>query len=118
VVGTTVVIMDRLGSLYRYDLKAGSFGKLQLPPLPNNLEAYLHQRASLSGVEHANLAGAESQMEFRAHDIMFLRGRRELAALYDQFDATLGKLRTAVSIIPIDVATVAATGDWQTIYTQ
>jgi aldose sugar dehydrogenase len=117
VVDAGVVILDRLGSLYRYDLKTGSFGKLRLPPLPNNLEAYLHQRPSLAGVEHANLAGAEAQMEFRAHDITFLPDRKELAVLYDQFDETLGKLRTAVSVIPIDVATLAATGDWQTKFT-
>jgi aldose sugar dehydrogenase len=117
VVDARVVILDRLGSLYRFDLKTGSFGKLQLPPLPNNLEAYLYQRLSLAGVEHANLAGAEAQMEFRAHDITFLADRKELAVLYDQFDETLGKLRTAVSVIPIDVATLAATSDWQSKFT-
>jgi cytochrome c2 len=117
VVGATVVIMDRLGSLYRYDLTTSAFGKLQLPPLPNNLEAYLRERQSLGGVEHINLAGAESQMEFRAHDIMFLPDRSELAVLYDRFDETLGKLTTAISVIPINVATLAATGDWQTKFT-
>jgi aldose sugar dehydrogenase len=117
VVDAAIVILDRLGSLYRYDLKAGSFEKLQFPPLPNNLENYLRRRPSLDGVEHANLAGAEAQMEFRAHDITFLPDRKNLAVLYDQFDETLGKLRTAVSVIPIDVATLAATGDWQTIFT-
>jgi cytochrome c2 len=117
VVGTTVVIMDRLGSLYRYDLGTGSFGKLQLPALPNNLGAYLHRRSGLPGVEHANLAGPETQMEFRAHDILFLPDRKELAAVYDQFDEALGQLRTVVSVIPADVATLAATGDWQTMFT-
>jgi glucose/arabinose dehydrogenase/cytochrome c2 len=116
-VDEAVVIMDRLGAIYRYDLRTGSFGKLRLPPLPNNLEVYLHQRPGLGGVEHANLAGPEAQMEFRAHDITFLQDRKELAAVYDQFDEALGKLRTVVSVIPIDVATLAATGDWQTIYT-
>ena len=117
VVGTTVVIMDRLGSFYRYDLKSGTFGKVPLPPLPNNLEAYLHQRADMAGVEHVNLAGPEAQMEFRAHDITFLPDRKELAVLFDRFDETAGKLRTVVSVIPIDVATLAATGDWLTEFT-
>jgi glucose/arabinose dehydrogenase len=116
-VGATVVIMDRLGSLYRYDLKTGSFGKLPLPSLPNHLEAYLHQRSSLDGVEQRNLAGAQAQMEFRAHDITFLQDRKELAVLYDRFDETQGKLRTAVSVVPIDVATLTATSDWQTKFT-
>jgi aldose sugar dehydrogenase len=117
VVGATVVIMDRLGSFYCYDLETGTFRRLRLPQLPNNLEAYLHHRASMSGVQHVNLASPEAQMEFRAHDITFLPDRRELAALYDQFDETAGELRTVVSVIPIDVATLAATGNWQTEFT-
>jgi glucose/arabinose dehydrogenase len=117
IVGATVVIVDRLGSFYRYDLKNGSFGKLQLPPLPNNLEAYLRERRNLSGVQHANLVGAEAQDEFRTHDVTFLSDRNELAVAYDRFDETLGKLRTVVSVIPIDVATLVATADWQTKFT-
>ena len=116
-IDATVVIMDRLGSFYRYDLTTGSFGKLRLPLLPNNLEAYLRQRRSLDGVEQPNLADAGAHHEFRAHDITFLPDRNELAVAYARFDETLGKLRTAVSVIPIDVTTVAATGDWQTIFT-
>jgi hypothetical protein len=45
VVGTTVIILDRLGGLYRYDFTAGSSGVLSgVPRLPNNLEAFLVQR--------------------------------------------------------------------------
>jgi hypothetical protein len=116
-VGSEIVIMDRLGSLFRYDLNTGTFGKLGLPPLPNNLETYLRQRSNVAGVEQPNLAGAEAQMEFRAHDITFLPDRKELAVMYDRFDDTLGKMRTTVSVIPIDVAALTATGDWQTIFT-
>ncbi len=67
--------------------------------------------------QHVNLASPEAQMEFRAHDITFLPDRKELVALYDQFDETAGKLRTVVSVIPIDALTLAATGDWQTKFT-
>ena len=45
VVGTTVIILDRLGGLYRYDLTTNSFGLLPgIPQLPNNLETYLIHR--------------------------------------------------------------------------
>jgi hypothetical protein len=44
VVGTTVIILDRLGSLYRCDLITGSFAAAGIPRLPNNLDAYLVQR--------------------------------------------------------------------------
>jgi cytochrome c2 len=114
---TAVLIVDRLGSLYRYDLTTSAFEQLRLPPLPNNLQAYLHQRPSLDGTKRANLASAEAWNEFRTYDITFLSDRRELAVSYDQFDATLGKLRTAVSVIPVDVITFAATGDWRLIFT-
>jgi cytochrome c2 len=117
VADTAVLIVDRLGSLYRYDLATGAFEQLRLPPLPNNLQAYLHQRPSLSGTERANLASTEVANEFRAYDITLLPDRSELAVAYDQFDATLSKLRTAVSVIPIDAKTLAAKGDWRLIFT-
>jgi hypothetical protein len=44
VANTMVIIMDRLGDLYGYDLTTGFFEPLRIPPLPNNLEAYLQRR--------------------------------------------------------------------------
>lgn len=116
VAGTSVLIVDRLGSLYRYDLTTNAFEPLHVPPLPNNLQAYLQQRPSLAGTERVNLASTQAKDEFRAYDITFLSDRSEIAVAYDQFDATLGKLRTAVSVIPIDVTTFAAAGDWRLIF--
>ena len=110
VVDMTVIILDRLGGLYRYDLTTGSFEPLRTPPLPNNLEAYLQGDGS-----RINLAAADPYV-FRAHGITFLSDRKELAVAYDKFDATLGTLRTAVSVIPIDITTLAATGTWQQIF--
>jgi cytochrome c2 len=112
VVGTTVIILDRLGGLYRYDLVAGSFGRLPgIPPLPNHLEAYLVHRPG----PPVNLADAPND-EFRARDIIFLSERKELAVAYDKFDETLGKIRTVVSVIPFDAATLTASGAWQQVF--
>lgn len=102
-----VVILDRLGGLYRYDLTSGSFALLRIPSLPNNLQAYL---------QHPELRTANGNDEFRAHDIIFLPDRKELAAAYDKFDPALRKLRTSVSIIPIDPTTLASQGAWQQIF--
>ena len=41
VTDTAVLIVDRLGSLYRYDLATSAFEQLHVPPLPNNLQAYV-----------------------------------------------------------------------------
>ncbi|MCL2452482.1 MAG: PQQ-dependent sugar dehydrogenase [Alphaproteobacteria bacterium] len=113
VVGSTVIILDRLGSLYRYDLKTSSFGLLPgIPRLPNNLEAYLVQRPG----PPINLAEAPNDNDLRARDITFLPDRKELAVVYDKFDERVGKLRTVVSIIPFDVATLTAPGAWQDIF--
>jgi cytochrome c2 len=113
VVGSTVIILDRLGSLYRYDLKTSSFGVLPgIPRLPNNLEAYLVQRPG----PPVNLADAPNDNELRARDIIFLPDRKELAVAYDKFDELVGKLRTVVSIIPFDVATLTAAGAWQDMF--
>ena len=101
-VGSSVIILDRLGGLYRYDLTTDSFAPLQIPRLPNNLEAYVHHRPD----SRYDLADANSKDEFRAYDVVFLSDRKELAVSYDKFDATLGKLNTAVSVIPIDIATL------------
>jgi aldose sugar dehydrogenase len=110
-VKTSIIILDRLGGLYRYDMKTGSFAKPQAPPLPNNLEAYLQHRKS-----SINLASPNAQLEFRAYSIAFLPDRSELAVAYDKFDAALGKLRTIVSVIPIDATTFAATGVWRQVF--
>jgi cytochrome c2 len=111
VVGTTVIILDRLGGLYRYDMDSGTFGLLPgIPRLPNKLEAYVGERP-----ERGNLADAPND-EFRARSIIYLADRGELAVAYDKIDETLGKLRTVVSIIPFHDATLTGTGDWQQIF--
>lgn len=112
VVGTSVIILDRLGDLYRYDLKSGTFGLLPgVPRIPNKLEAYLAQRPG----RPVNLAEAPND-EFRARSIIFLSDRNELAVAYDKFDESLSDLRTVVSDIPFDVTTLTAAGAWKQIF--
>jgi glucose/arabinose dehydrogenase len=111
-VGSSVIILDRLGGLYRYDLTTEAFARLQIPRLPNNLEAYIHHRPD----SRHDLADANSKDEFRAYDVVFLSDRKELAVSYDKYDATLDKLNTAVSVIPIDIVTLDATGDWEQFF--
>jgi cytochrome c2 len=112
VVGRQVLILDRLGRLYHYDLESGAFGLLPgVPRLPNNLEGYLVHRPG----PPVNLAEAPND-EFRARSITFLSDRKELAAAYDKLDERLGRLTTVVSVIPFDVTTLMAAGDWQQIF--
>ena len=116
VVDSNVIILDRLGGFYRYNLTTGSFKPLPIPQLPNNLEAFLHfQRPDQIPGPPVNLADAPND-EFRAHDITFLSDREELAVAYDKFDETLSKLNTVVSVIPIDVTTLEPTGPWREIF--
>lgn len=111
-VGSWVIILDRLGGLYRYDLTTDSFALLQIPRLPNELESYLHHRPDST----YDLADINSKDEFRAYDVVFLSDRKELAVSHDKYDATLDKLKTAISVIPIDSATLEATGDWEQVF--
>ncbi len=112
VVGTTVIILERLGGLYRYDLTTRSFGMLPgIPPLPNDLEGFLVHRPG----PPVNLAEAPND-EFRARAVTFLSDRRELAVAHDKFDEAVGKIRTVVSLIPFDPTTLTATGTWQQIF--
>jgi cytochrome c2 len=113
VVGANVIILDRLGGLYRYDLATRSFAKLPgIPPLPNNLGAYLSQRSG----PPANLADAPNDNELRARDIIYLPDRKHLAVAYDKFDSALGKLRTVVSVIPLDPVSLAASSSWEDVF--
>lgn len=111
-VGLSVIILDRLGGLYRYDLTTASFAPLEIPRLPNNLETYLQHRP----YSPYDLADINSKDEFRAYDVVFLSDRKQLAVSYDRYDAKLDKLNTAVSVIPIDSATLTATGDWEQVF--
>jgi cytochrome c2 len=111
-IGSVVVILDRLGGLYSYDMTTGSFARFQTPKLPNNLEAYALQRPELP----YNLGEANSNDEFRARDVVFLSDRKELAVAYDRFDVTKNEFNTVVSIIPIDISSLTATGAWKEVF--
>ncbi len=111
-VGNTVIILDRLGGLYRYNLPNGPFAPMRgIPGLPNNLQAFLNHRPG----PPVNLADATND-EFRARDIIYLPDRRELAACYDKFDEAAGKIRTVVSVIPFDIKSLTATGSWRDVF--
>jgi cytochrome c2 len=113
VAGESIIILDRLGGLHRYDLTTRSFGELPgIPRLPNKLDAYLAQRRG----PPTNLADAVNDDELRARDIIYIPDRKELAVAYDKFDSGLGKLRTVVSTIPFDALTLAATGSWEDVF--
>jgi cytochrome c2 len=112
VIGNTVIILDRLGGLYRYDLPSGPFAPMRtIPALPNDPQAFLAHRPG----PPINLADATND-EFRARDIIYLPDRRELAACYDKFDEAAGKIRTVVSLIPFDAKTLTATGSWHDVF--
>jgi hypothetical protein len=77
-----------------------------------NLDAYLANRPG----PPTNLANASNDDELRARDIIYLPDRKELAIAYDKFDLALGKLRTVVSIVPLNATTLAATGPWTDVF--
>jgi hypothetical protein len=105
-IGRNVVILDRLGGFYRYEVPNGPFEPLSgIPALPNNIEAYLASRPG----GPVNLADAPND-EVRARDIIYLSDRGELAVSYGKFDEPTGAIRTVVSVIPFDVAGLRATG--------
>jgi glucose/arabinose dehydrogenase len=109
-VGKTIIILDRLGNFYCYDLSTKSFGLLPgIAKIPNNLDAYLAHRPG----PPVNLADAVNDY-FRARDLIFLPERKQLAAVYDKFDG--GKVRTVVSLIAFDPAAFTTTGNWQQVF--
>jgi hypothetical protein len=98
--------------MYSYELPNGPFEPLQrIPALPNDIKGYLAHRPG----PLVNLADAPND-EFRARDLIYLADRRELAAIYDKFDETTGKIRTVVSVIPFDATTLTAAGSWREVF--
>jgi glucose/arabinose dehydrogenase/cytochrome c2 len=112
VVRSNVLILDRLGGLYQYDLNSNTFRLVGgIPRLPNNLEAYLAQRPDPA----VDITEAPND-ELRARSIVFLFDRNELAVAYDEFDESVRKLRTVVSTIPFDANTLTAIGNWKQVF--
>jgi glucose/arabinose dehydrogenase len=98
--------------MYSYELPNGPFKPItSIPALPNNFKDYLAHRPG----PPINLADAPND-EFRARDIILLADRQELAASYDKFDETTDQIRTVVSVIPFNAATLTATGSWREVF--
>ena len=103
-IGNTVLILDRLGSIYSCT-PAGDVKKLDLPPLPNNISAYV------------GAGGAVESKSFRAYSIKYLSALRLLVASHESFDSERMTTRMAVSVIGIDEASLRPIGSWRTIFT-
>jgi aldose sugar dehydrogenase len=102
-IGNTLLLVDRLGSFYAAK-PPGSVRKLELPPLPNNIEVYA------SGNGHI---GAD---DFRVYGIAFLNRTQELAVSHEIFDAERKGTRIGVSLIGFNATNLEAQGGWRTIF--
>src|SRR5262249_40190650 len=104
-IGNTVIVLDRLGSLYSYLSDSRNVNKLTFPEIPNNIASYLKQPESHLGTKM-----------FRAYNIEYLKFAKMFAVSHEYFDTQFKKTRMAVSVINIDDQTVKPIGSWNTIF--
>jgi cytochrome c2 len=101
--GTTLVAVDRLGNFHEIQ-PAGKIRKLEVPHLPNNLEAYAAANGQI-GPDY-----------FRVYSAVYLKASHELAVSHEVFDVELKGTRMGVSLIGFDPATLETLGTWRTIF--
>ena len=104
-IGDVAVVLDRLGNIYSCSPDRKHLDRLSFPELPNNASDYLKMPDS-----------AIDGKRFRAYGIKYLNFAKILAVSHEYFDKQLGKSRLAVSVIPIDEATIRPIGTWKTIF--
>jgi aldose sugar dehydrogenase len=102
-IGTALVAVDRLGNFYEVQ-PAGEVRKLDVPHLPNNLEAY------------AAANGQIASDYFRVYSAVYLKASHELAVSHEVFDVEHKGTRMGVSLIEFDPATLKTIGAWRTIF--
>jgi cytochrome c2 len=102
-IGTALVAVDRLGNFYEVQ-PAGKVRKLEVPHLPNNLEAY------------AAANGPIGPDYFRVYSAVYLKASHELAVSHEVFDVEHKGTRMGVSLIGFDPAALKTLGTWRTIF--
>jgi glucose/arabinose dehydrogenase len=100
-IGNSLVLLDRLGNLYKY--QDGELSKLNIKEIPNNLNDYiLHAGAQLGG------------NNLRAHSIAYDDSTHRLYLGYTKF---IGKNTNQFAVDSIDIddskAGIESTGDWK-----
>src|ERR1700722_377522 len=103
VIGDRVVVMDRLGKLYRYENH--KLITAQIPPVPNGLESFILRSRNLD----------LNRDTFRSHSIAYDARRGTLFASFEKY---LNPRQNAfcVAAIALDPRTSIAVGAWRTIY--
>jgi cytochrome c2 len=102
-IGNTLLLVDRLGGFYAVEPQ-GSVRKLELPPVPSNLEVY------------ASGNGRIGPDDFRVYSIAFLSRTQELAVSHEIFDSERKGTRIGVSLIGFNATNFEAQGGWRTIF--
>jgi glucose/arabinose dehydrogenase len=94
-------IMDRMGNLY---IKDDVVTRVKIPPINNNIQAYI-----LSG---ANL----NSNEMRVHSVAFYEREKKLYVCYTKYLSD-GQHQLVVDAVKIDTLKKESIGDWVNIYT-
>lgn len=97
------VVVDRLGGFF--GVVDGKAMKYEFPPLPNHIEEF---------VKYSKYPLNDNTL--RVQDVEYLADDHALAVAHEYFDPDSHKTCLAVSLIPIDEATLRPAGTWRTVF--
>ena len=105
--GTSILVVDRLGKPFAFNLNDKSPTALDWPDLPNNFSAFLKSPR------------ADSKNNFRVHDVLCTKeanGYRVILA-HEFFDAETGHTHLVLSALHIDNQLHATNASWSRLFT-
>ena len=109
-VGERIIVVDSRGAFAVWQADGSAPRELKLPPIPDNVEAYGRQMASL---------GKPQSPFFRVHDVEAAEsgGGVVLYTAHETFLTSEATTALAVSRIALDGASLEARGGWEAVYT-
>lgn len=106
-IGNGVLILDRLGQPFRFDLTNKTIDRVDWPLLPTDYDEFLK----------SPMAAAKSN--FRVHDLLCVRqgSTYRVFAAHEFFDTAAGKTRLIVSDLHVDEGFKPLDKNWGTVFT-
>ncbi len=106
-VGNAILVLDRLGHPFRFDLANDSIKPLKWPELPNNYSAFLK----------SDIASFKSN--FRVHDILCMKEGADyrIYVTHELFDLQNHRPRLVVSSLDVNAALTPRSSSWQRFFT-
>lgn len=104
--GNALIVLDRVGHPFRFNLEDQSVSALSWPQLPNNYDAFLDS------------ALAPLKSNFRVHDMLCVQqgSQFRVYVAHEFFDTPLGHTRLVISFLDVDKNLQPESKGWQRLF--